>query len=118
MFRNAKELVKKSWKILLGCYIIGYALPLIMDGVPNIYYLIPIKATAVPIAWMAAAPLHRVFAKRDRKKEVYRASLAAATENTFIGCVLWVIAAALIAIICWGLNIDPTPFYGNPRSRH
>lgn len=118
MFRNAKEIVKKSWKFLLLGYIFGYAIPLMIDGVPNTVYLIPIKASAVAMGWGIGSVLHRVLAKRDRKKEVHRGPLAAAVENGFIALFLWAVATVLITIVCWILQIDPTPFYGAPRGKH
>ena len=112
MFRNAKEIVKKSWKFLLLGYIFGCFISLDTADIPNLYYLIPIKAFAVPAGWGIGSVLHRVFAKLDRKKEVHRGPLAAAVENGFIALFLGVVAYALVAIVCWSLQIDPTPFYG------
>jgi len=118
MFRRPKEIVKKSWKFLLLSYILGYAIPLMIDGVPNIVYLIPIKASAVAIGWGIGSSIHRVLAKRDRKKDVYRISLAAGVEDAFFALFLWAVASALVTIVCWILYIDPTPFYGAPRGKH
>ena len=112
MFRRAKEIVKKSWKFLLLGYIFGYFISLNAIGVPNIYYLIPIKATAVLMGWGIGSAIHRALAKRDRKKDVYRISLAAGVEDTFFAFILWAVASALVTIVCWGLGIDPMPFYG------
>jgi len=118
MFRRAKEIVRKSWKFLLLSYIFGYAIPLMIDGVPNIVYLIPIKASAVAIGWVIGSAIHRALAKRDRKKDVYRISLADGVEDVFFAFILWAVASTLVTIVCWILQIDPTPFYGAPRGKH
>jgi len=112
MFRNAKEIVKKSWRFLLFGYIFGCFISLDTADIPNLYYLIPIKAFAVPIGWIIGSVSYRVLAKRDRKKDVYRISLAAGVEDTFFAFILWAVASALVTIVCWGLGIDPMPFYG------
>jgi len=112
IFRRAKEIVKKSWKFLLLGYIFGCFISLNAIGVPNIYYLIPIKATAVLIGWGIGSSIHRALAKRDRKKDVYRISLADGVEDAFFALFLWAVASALVTIVCWGLCIDPMPFYG------
>ena len=94
MFRNAKEIVKKSWKFLLLGYIFGCFISLDTADIPNLYYLIPIKASAVAIGWVIGSAIHRALAKRDRKKDVYRISLADGVEDAFFALFLWAVASA------------------------
>jgi hypothetical protein len=104
MFKDFKEIVKTRWKYLLGGYIFGYIWFLSKTGVPNIYYLIPIKTIAVPIGWifgnMIYRPLHSL-----------QPTVGNAIGTILLGLLLWAIAAGLVAIVCWILGVDPTPFW-------
>ena len=50
MLQRIKVLFKERWKYLLVGYLFGYIFPLIMEGIPSWYYLIPIKLTGVIFA--------------------------------------------------------------------
>jgi len=103
MFRKFKEIFKTRWKYLLTFYIFGYAVSLQQTGVPNMYYLIPIKATAVTIGWALGASIsHRGLSPSWVISVVY----------TISGFILGAIVGVLVTIVCWVLGIDPMPFYG------
>jgi hypothetical protein len=39
--------LQERWKYLLGYYVFGYLISLMQSGVPNLYYLIPLKTYAI-----------------------------------------------------------------------
>jgi len=44
-------LLMERGKYFLGYYILGYLISLMQSGVPNLYYLIPLKPFAIAFGW-------------------------------------------------------------------
>jgi len=103
MFRKFTGIVQTRWKYLLTFYIFGYAISLYDTGVPNIYYLIPIKATAVGLGWALGASISHRGCPTWVISVVY----------TLSGILMAATVAILVTIVCWVLKIDPMPFYGS-----
>ena len=66
---NFKNMVIQRWKYFLACYLFGYIIPLIMDGIPNVYYLIPLKVVALVIGFILGNCL---YIAKTEKPTVFR----------------------------------------------
>lgn len=112
MVVSIKEIIREGWRYLLVVYLVGCIVPLLMDGVPNWYYLIPIKVSAIGIGWLLGVALYRARTVRERPTEPFHELWFAAFGHGVFSMTLCAIFAAMIMIVCWLLRIDPTPFYG------
>lgn len=105
MFSKFIAIGKDRWKYILAGYILGWIIPRCIDGTPNIYYLFPIKAAAVGLAWTFG----NIFYMSVHKSEYDDLSIII---HVIIGMSLMLITLFLIKIICGILGINPRPFLG------
>ncbi|MBU2700776.1 hypothetical protein Ga0466249_001881 [Sporomusaceae bacterium BoRhaA] len=104
MYTKSKKMIRKRWKFLIIVYFLVCAFSVYQTGVPNIYYLIPIKAIAVPSAWGITRAVFNGFTDGVTK-------LIDSIEIIITSFILWAIASILIIIVCFILGIDSTPFF-------
>lgn len=104
------KLIKERWKFYLVGYAIGYAIPIIYDGIPNVYYLLPIKMLAI----YCGIIIGTAFYYGSKKIPVF--------EGTFRS-LKYILAVFVIMIITYILErilgnygIDISPFIGFPKS--
>lgn len=99
---------EKRWKYLLVAYVLGYISPLVSSGVPNIYYLIPIKIGAFFTAWMMGNGFYIAATERP---PVF--TLAYYGVLYFIsGVILSIILFIPLLILCIIFGIDINIFIG------
>jgi len=105
MFSKLIEIGKVRWKYILAGYIAGWLIPRYVEGIPNIYYLFPIKGVAIGVAWTIGNALYIGF--HGPEKDDFNPII-----HPIIGMALALIALFLINIVCGVLGINPRPFYG------
>jgi hypothetical protein len=95
---------KKRWKYLLVAYVLGYISPLVSNGVPNIYYLIPLKIGAFFTAWTLGNVFYHV---RTERPPVFK-NLYYAVLYSISGAILCIILMIPVLAICMisGLSIN------------
>ncbi|MDF2858048.1 MAG: hypothetical protein K0Q87_3899 [Neobacillus sp.] len=103
MLERLKKVFPKRWKRFLFCYFFACILVIYGTDIPNLYYLIPVKATAVLVAWGMTCD-NGYFGGPSFYSNLL--------INIIIGFILMAIVIVLIIIICSILGIDFTPFLG------
>lgn len=103
MLQRLIKVFKTRWKRFLFCYFLVCIWSIFGTGIPNIYYLIPVKAVAVLVAWGMACDNGYLFGPSFYSNLIM---------NFIIGLILLAIASVIIIIICFILGIDYTPFLG------
>jgi hypothetical protein len=61
-------LLQERWKYLLGYYMLGYLISLMQSGVPNLYYLIPLKPYAIIFGLGVGNGLYKSSEERKKRK--------------------------------------------------
>jgi hypothetical protein len=106
------NLLQERWKYLLIYYIIGYLISIMQSGVPNLYYLVPLKPFAIAMGWGVGNGTYQISKEMKRtgvRAPMYRNFYYAAKYGipaiimTFIYCFLIVIIGGIF-------KFDSTPF--------
>ena len=103
---NIKILLKERWKFYLAGYIFGYIYSIVYIGVPNIYYLIPLKLSCI----IYAIGIGTCFYYGSKKMIIFEVFIKSFKYLILIG------ALSIIFIFLHSLllkfGIDITPFRG------
>lgn len=70
--KNLKSVFKKRWKFYLIGYILGYIVPIMMDGVPSYHYLFPFRFTSLFIGLLLGTSLYYGSIKMSRFESLGR----------------------------------------------
>ncbi|GMA99899.1 hypothetical protein PIPA1_26990 [Pelosinus sp. IPA-1] len=101
VLQRIKKVFKTRWKRFLFWYFFICIWLMCGTGIPNMYYLIPIKSIAVFVAWGMTC---------DNGYFLGPSFYRNLTVNFIIGLILDLIVSVLIIIVCFILDIDATPF--------
>jgi hypothetical protein len=98
-----KEIIIKRWKFYLISYLLGYAISLLITGIPSIIYLIPIKITALSLAII----IGNAFYHASKKMPVYYYPIKGFKYTLVILVIMLVFY--LLKSILFMIGIDITP---------
>lgn len=98
--------IKQRWKYLLSFYLLGYIISLFVTGIPNFYYIIPIKLSALIFSVFAGNAIYH----SSKKMPIYYAPFKGMKYCLVI--IVLVLLFNLLKIALIQFNIDITPFIG------
>lgn len=106
-------ILRERWKYLLGYYMLGYFISLVQSGIPNLYYLIPLKPYAIVFGWGVGNGLYKSSEERKERKvarlPIY-ISVYHGVKYVIPAIIIMIIYCFLMVIIGGIFKFDSTPF--------
>lgn len=106
-----KLLIKERWKFYLIGYIMGYAIPIMLEGVPNWQYLFPLKIMGIA----GALGIGTAYYYGSKKRPVFEILRRSVKYAVFIS-LLFLVTFGIKELLLISTGFDITPFIGIPRS--
>ena len=103
-------LIKERWKFYLVGYAIGYSIPIIYDGIPNIYYLFPIKMLAI----YCALGIGTAYYYGSKQMPIFEGTVR--SLKYVIAILVIMIIMYILECVLGNYGIDISPFMGFPKS--
>ena len=102
-----KEVLEERWKFYLVGYLIGYIVPISMDGLPNWTYLFPIKLMSIA----TALGLGTAFYYGSKKVPVFEGAYRF-LKYAFVIIAIFVVGLMLKQILLALVGFDIMPYIG------
>lgn len=100
---NFIKVFAERWKFYLVSYILGYVISLFTTGIPSIFYLIPIKMTAIVIMIF----IGNAFYHASRKMPVYLYPIKGMKYILIVLAVMVVFYSIKAMLLLLGIDVTP-----------